>query len=83
MSFDFAGECAAKYHKKVYLSDFELTWHMLQPHVTFETFVAQGDGELLVGLGLWGYNGLIPEIGAFQSGRLFLIVYDHIQSATS
>jgi hypothetical protein len=45
MSFDFAGECAAKYHKKVYLSDFELTWHMLQPHVIFETFIAQGMGN--------------------------------------
>jgi hypothetical protein len=29
MSFYFAGECAAKYHKKIYLSDFGLDWHML------------------------------------------------------
>jgi len=34
-----------------------------------ETFVAEKDGEPIAGLSVWGYKGIIAEVGSFQSER--------------
>lgn len=64
---EFASRCAARYGKKVYLVDFELSWDQLKPHAIYETFVAEMDSEPIAGLSVWGYNGIISEFGSFQS----------------
>ncbi len=70
--FDFACQCATRYGKKMYdFVDFETMWRHFRPHAIFETFVAEKDREPLAGLSIWGYNGIISELGSFQSERSF------------
>jgi len=69
--FDFVSQCAARIGKKVYLIDLELDWRYLHRDAVFEIFVAEKEGQLLASLGVWGYNGIIAELGSFQSERSF------------
>ncbi len=69
--FDFISQCAARIGKKVYFIDLELDWRCLHRDAVFEIFVAEKEGELLASLGVWGYNGIIAELGSFQSERSF------------
>lgn len=69
--FDFASRCAARYGKKLYFKDLEISWRRLHDSAVFEIFIAENDGEPIVSLGVWGYNGIIAELGSFQSERSF------------
>lgn len=70
--YDFACKCAARYDKQMYgFVDYETMWRHFRRHAIFETFVAEKDGEPLAGLSVWGYNGIVSEVGSFQSDRSF------------
>jgi len=70
--YDFACECATRYGKKMYgFIDMETMWRHFRSNAIYETFVAEKDNELLDGLGIWGFGGMISEHGAFQSERGF------------
>ena len=70
--YTLACRWAERYGKHMYgFVDFETMWRHFHVQGVFETFVAEKDGEPLAGLSVWGYNGLIGELGAFQSERSF------------
>jgi hypothetical protein len=70
--YDFACVCAGRYGKKMHgFVDFETMWRHFRPNAIFETFVAEKDSEPLAGLSIWGYHGIISELGSFQSERSF------------
>jgi hypothetical protein len=71
--YDFVCQCSPRYGKRIYgFIDLETMWRHFRPHAVFETFVAEKGAEPLAGLSVWGYNGLISELGSFQSERSFL-----------
>ena len=70
--YDFACECARRYGKKMYgFLDFETMWRHFRTKAVFETFVAEKSNVPIAGLSVWGYNGIIAELGSFQSERGF------------
>jgi len=70
--YDFAARCALRYGKNMHgFVDYETMWRYLRPNAIFETFVAEKEGTLIAGLSVWGFNGIIAELGSFQSERGF------------
>lgn len=70
--YDFAVQCAARYKKRMYgFVDFETMWRHFHTNAIFETFVAEHAGEPIAGLSVWGYNGIISELGSFLSERAY------------
>lgn len=69
---DFARKCALRYRKRLHdFVDFETMWRHFRSNAIFETFVAEKDGVRLAGLSVWGYHGIISELGSFQSEQSF------------
>ena len=52
--------------------DFETMWRHFRPNAVFETFVAEKSNVPIAGLSVWGYNGIIAELGSFQSEKGFV-----------
>ena len=46
-------------------------WKYLRPHGSVELFAARHQGEMIGGLGIWVFNGILYEFWSWQSERSF------------
>lgn len=68
----FAAQCAKRLGKRMYgFDDFATMWKHFHDNAVFEVFVAYHRGEKIAGLGIWGFSGIIGELGAFQSAEAY------------
>ena len=70
--YDFTEECAKRLGKRMYgFEDIATMWKHFRTNAIYETFVAYHGEQKIAGLSIWGFNGIISELGSFQSAEAY------------